>query len=580
LFKRYLIAAMLLTSAVSCDTTEDRLAEVEKRARTQAPEIVEETLSAWVAQDREALTEILGQESIANRFLKAFKRAKREGEISTVSVQAAGEPELIEIEPLNEDISVAFDAPYEIEWSSEAASEIVSLTGELSIEYRALDDEWRVSLTPVALWPGIDGAYGFATEYEWFKRGTLKDRHGSVIAKGPAASRRYPFGSVGGTTVGHIGSLTKADVREGADGEVGQLVGASGLEAAFEERLAGLPSSRLTVVDSQGDELETLGEIEGHPGETVKVTLDMELQRAAENAFGSTIGGSVLIQPKTGDLLAVVDSSSFDPNNYVGAEDVEPFNRALFGGYPPGSTMKVVTAAAALETKTVTPDTTLTGPKEYKGVRNFESGEFGSIPFSTAVKFSVNTAFAQVAEDLGGTKLTRFAEAFGFNETPKMSLAARESSFPEPAGLGDVMWASVGQAQVLATPLQMASVVATVGNGGKRMEPRIDMDEPPEGERIMSRKHAGQLAAMMQAAVEGGTGVNARISGVDIAGKTGTAEVDVSGERRNHAWFVCFTPVDGPSVAMSVVSEYGGVGGQVAAPIARRVLLATLNMAR
>lgn len=580
MLKRYLVAATLVVSAVACDTTEDRLVEVEERARAQAPEIVEETLSAWVAQDQEALTQILGDSSKATRFLKAFGRAKRRGEISTVSVQSAGDPELIEIEPLNEDVSVAFDAPYEVRWSSEAAAEIVSLTGELEIEYRDLEDEWRVSLTPRTLWPGIEGAAGFATEYEWFRRGTLKDRHGHAIAKGPADSRRYPYGSVGGTTVGHIGSLTKVDLREGAEGDVGDLVGASGLEAAFQDRLAGLPSSRLMVVDDRGDEIETLGEIEGHPGETVKVTLDMELQRAAENAFGSTIGGSVVMQPKTGDLLAVVDSSSFDPNNYVAAQDVEPFNRALFGGYPPGSTMKVVTAAAALETKTVTPNTTLSGPKEYKGVRNFESGEFGSIPFSTAVKFSVNTAFAQVAEDLGGSKLTRFAEAFGFNETPKMALAARESSFPEPAGLGDVMWASVGQAQVLATPLQMASVVATVANDGKRMEPRIDMGEPVKGERVMSRRHADQLATMMQAAVEGGTGVNARISGVSIAGKTGTAEVDVSGERRNHAWFVCFTPVDGPRVAMSVVSEYGGVGGQVAAPIARRILLTTLDLAR
>ncbi len=580
MFKRYLIAATLVVSAVSCDTAEDRLAEVQERARSQAPEIAQETLDAWATEDREALARVLGDSSRATRFLKVFARAKRQGEISTASVRSDGQPQFIEIEPVNEDISVAFDVPYEIEWSSEAAAEIVSLAGELRIEYRDLADEWEVSLTPEAIWPGIEGAAGFATEYEWFRRGTLKDRHGNVIAKGPVASRRYPYGPVGGTTVGHIGSLTKADLREGADGDAGDLVGASGLEAAFQERLAGLPSSRLIVVDSQGSQIETLGGIEGYPGETVKVTLDMELQRAVENAFGSTIGGSVLIQPSTGDLLAVVDSSSFDPNNYVGAQDVEPFNRALFGGYPPGSTMKVVTAAAALETRTVRPDTTLTGPKEYKGVRNFESGEFGSIPFATAVKFSVNTAFAQVAEDLGGSKLTHFAEAFGFNRSPKMALAARESSFPEPVGLGDVMWASVGQAQVLATPLQMASVVATVGNDGKRMEPRIDMDEPLEGERVMSKRHAKQLAAMMQAAVEGGTGVNARISGVSIAGKTGTAEVDVSGERRNHAWFVCFTPVDGPRVALSVVSEYGGVGGQVAAPIARRILLATLNVVR
>jgi penicillin-binding protein A len=250
------------------------------------------------------------------------------------------------------------------------------------------------------------------------------------------------------------------------------------------------------------------------------------------------------------------------------------------GLYPPGSAIKVATAAAALEARVVTPSSTVTGPKEYKGVRNFESGVYNSIPFSSAVKYSVNTAFAQVAEDLGAKRMTRYAEAFGFNRPPDMPLDVAESSFPPPKGLGDLMWASIGQAQVLSTPLQMATVAATIANRGKRMEPRVEKDAPPVGERAVSRRTAAQVSAMMEDVVEGGTGIAARISGLRVAGKTGTAEVDVDGKRKEHAWFIAFAPVEQPVVAIAVVAELGGVGGRVAAPLARQILISTLPYLR
>jgi peptidoglycan glycosyltransferase len=237
----------------------------------------------------------------------------------------------------------------------------------------------------------------------------------------------------------------------------------------------------------------------------------------------------------------------------------------------------VMTGAAALETGVVDLRTKLTGPAEYKGVRNFESGEFGTIDFATAVKFSVNTAFAQIAEDLGPKRLTRFARAFGFNRPPAIPLGA-VSSFPRPQDEGDLMWGSIGQAQVLATPLQMATVAATIANGGRRMEPRISLAVRPRGERAVSKKTAATMRRLMENVVEGGTGTGARIAGVRVAGKTGTAEVDVNGKRMNHAWFVAFAPADDPKLAVAVVSELGGVGGQVAAPLARAILQATLPL--
>jgi peptidoglycan glycosyltransferase len=217
---------------------------------------------------------------------------------------------------------------------------------------------------------------------------------------------------------------------------------------------------------------------------------------------------------------------------------------------------------------------------EYKGVRNFESGEFGSISFAAATQNSVNTAFAQVAEKLGARRLTRFAELFGFNRVPEMPLEAAEPSFPFPEGPGDVMWASIGQAQVLATPLQMATVAGTVANDGKRMEPRIVRSDPKAGDRVVSTKTARQMTALMRSVVVGGTGTAANITGLDVAGKTGTAEVDVDGERLNHAWFIAFAPAGNPEVALAVVSEYGGIGGRVAAPIAGRMLQAVTPLIR
>jgi peptidoglycan glycosyltransferase len=288
----------------------------------------------------------------------------------------------------------------------------------------------------------------------------------------------------------------------------------------------------------------------------------------------------VVLDPRTGDILAAVASSPFDPSNYVGVAGIEPFNRALSGLYPPGSSMKVMTAAAALETGAVTPSTQLTGPAEYKGVRNFESGEFGTLSFASALQNSVNTAFAQVAEKLGARRLTRFAELFGFNREPEMPLGAARSSFPFPEDEGDLLWSSIGQAQTLATPLQMATLAATIANGGRRMEPRIAFGTRPAGERVVSAKTASTMTTLMESVVQGGTGVGAAISGVRVAGKTGTAEVDVGGERRNHAWFICFAPAGDPTVAVAVVSEYGGVGGQVAAPLARAILTNVLPLVR
>jgi penicillin-binding protein A len=569
------VFAMVVAACTSTDS---------QPGRPLASEAAEKFMAAWSEGDFAAMADSLsdssGQAWTASRLDRYISRQLERGRITTYDVTVTGEvaePDESAFEDTGESSpSVTVDVPYGIAYESDAASQAAVLEGELRLDFDSDSEQWTARWNKSLLWPGVEGASTFDVAYRWPKRAAILDRKGRKLAVGPAARRRYPFGSVGGSVVGHLEPLAKADVETQEFADVGDLVGGSGLEEGLNDRLAGRPAAALKVLDARGDTVEVLGRTGAEPGRAVRTTLDVKVQRAAEAAYGDMLGGVALVDPRTGGVLAAVASGPFDPNNYVGVAGVDPFNRALVGLYPPGSAMKVVTAAAALEERVVKPSTPVRGPQEYKGVRNFESGEYSEIPFSSAVKYSVNTAFAQVAEDLGAKKMTRYAEAFGFNRTPGMPLEAAESSFPPPESLSDLMWGSIGQAQVLSTPLQMATVAATIANNGKRMDPRIEMDAGPQGNRAVSARTARQLTAMMEDVVAGGTGIAAQISGVRVAGKTGTAEVDVNGKRREHAWFIAFAPVEKPVVAIAVVAELGGVGGRVAAPVARQILISAL----
>jgi penicillin-binding protein A len=531
----------------------------------------------WAGRRAEEMLEVFDEDSTstwtAGSLQKWIDKTLKSGDIESFDVET-GSISTPEVESEEELDGLRATVPYSVSYTSSIADESIELEGELDMTY---DDPsgWTVAWSEAQMWPGIEGAAGFEVDVKEPKRGAIVDRNGKVIAKGTAEKRRYPFGSVGGSTVGHLEPVGRDESRGLPPDE---LVGASGLEEGLEDILTTASGGDLLVVDEFGETIEVVGGRKPGKPENVKVTLDMDIQRAAENAYGSTVGGAVVMDPKTGDLLAVVSSSPFDPNNYVGVKDIDPFNRALSGTYPPGSSMKVVTASAALDTGTVTPNTTVTGPGEYKGVRNFESGQFGSIPFSTATQNSVNTAFAQIAEKLGAKTMTKYAEAFGFNQEPTMPLDAATPSYPFPDNLTDLMWSSIGQAQVVASPLEMATVAATVANDGKRMEPRILMDDAPKGERAMSAKSAEKMTELMELVVVGGTGTAANLGSPTVAGKTGTAEVSVDGGIKNHAWFICFVPSNKPKIAVAVVSEFGGVGGEVAAPLARQILQAVLPL--
>ena len=567
------ILVLLALVATSC-TDDENTPEV-----PDPNEVATALLDAWNDADADAMGEFFENDSttLVAEIERAMRRAPGKEVADGFEVILAEEAEVPSVDDDElEDLST--EAVYQIDYDVEGFED-VSLDGDLELNYDAETERWSIAEADNLMFPDVDGGDRLDLKATWPKRGKILARNGSVIARGSGDKRSYPFGSLAGSTIGHVEAVTKKTLETaGPEHEVGDLVGGSGLEQAYEDRLAGTPDLLLRVVDRRGRSQLELDELPGTPPKNVKATLDMRVQRATSQAFGSTVGGAVVLDPASGDILAAVTSYEIDPNGYVGTTGFEPFNRALSGTYPPGSAMKVVTAGAALDTGVVEPTTMLTGPAEYQGVRNFESGAYPSLDFASAVRNSVNTAFAQVALDLGAKRLTRYAELFGFNRRPAMPLDAAEPSFPFPEVPGDLMWGSIGQAQDLAAPLQMATVAATVANGGKRMEPRSSLGDPKTGTRVLKKSTANQLALLMESAVNSGTGTAARIGGVRVAGKTGTAEVDVDGERLNHAWFVTFAPIEKPQVAIAVVSEFGGIGGQVAAPIARNIYAGVLPL--
>ena len=420
---------------------------------------------------------------------------------------------------------------------------------------------------------------------EKIKRGVIRTADGKVIAgsrpiAGERYERRYPAGDLFGHPIGY--SFTR--------------IGRSGLELFRNDQLTGREDELVSVVDS------LIGK--DRVGHDVVTTLNARAQEVAMRALGDRKGAVVALDVKTGGVLVMASKPGYDPN---GLDDVKTFealnrdnensrllNRATQGLYPPGSTMKVVTAAAALDSGRYKPETRVSGKnaKEISGVplNNFGNEDFGEIDLTTALTKSVNTVWAEVAEKLGQETYAEYMERFGFNEKPEMDYPD-EQIFSSGTRRGrrlvsarsktvDIGRVGIGQGTLLVTPLQMAMVVQTVANNGVRMVPHItdkvlDEDgrvveevEPEEAEKVISGDAASRLAAMMRNVVKEGTGTAAALEGVEVAGKTGTAELN--NNDLNQPWFTGFT--DEFAVAVTVERVQGGTGGEVAAPIAKQVL--------
>src|SRR5829696_8585132 len=334
-----------------------------------------------------------------------------------------------------------------------------------------------------------------------------------------------------------------------------------GLEARYDDRLGGRPSAELRFGSRR------IAATKARRGRPVRSTIRPGLQRAAVAALGDRLGGVAVLRPRDGAVLALSGLAVSAPQ-------------------PPGSTFKIVTLAAALQARIATPSSSypVRTAATLSGVPLRNAGDEscgGSLVQSFA--HSCNSVFAPLGAKLGARRLAAAAERFGFNETPRVP-AGKASRFPAPDELEDALAvgaAAIGQERDLATPLQMAAVGATIANRGVHPTPRIARHDRVVRHRAVSRSVARQVREMMLSVVRSGTGTAAALPGVEVAGKTGTAELrptaDATPDPRNtDAWFVAFAPARAPKVVVAVMLVGAGAGGQAAAPIAREVLQAAL----
>lgn len=351
-------------------------------------------------------------------------------------------------------------------------------------------------------------------------------------------------------------------------------------------------------------------------GAAVETTILPAAQQAARSALGDQSGAVVAIEPTTGRILALVSTPGFDPNSLAGhstseagtqyrALEAAPGNplrsNATQERYAPGSTFKLVTAAAALESGSYTADTPVPSPVEYtppqtsRPITNFGGSSCGGdqVSLAEALRISCNTAFAELGVTLGEDTLREQSARFGFDDPDlTVPLPVTRSVFPTDLDAPALAQTAIGQRDVQASPLQMAMVASAIANDGRLMTPYlvdtvrapdltvVSQTEPQEYSRAVSAATADQLTQMMIGVVDSGTGRSARIDGVQVAGKTGTAQT-LEGQPP-HAWFTAFAPADAPRVAVAVIVENGGslgneaTGGGVAAPIAKAVIEAVL----
>jgi cell division protein FtsI/penicillin-binding protein 2 len=364
--------------------------------------------------------------------------------------------------------------------------------------------------------------------------------------------------------LGTIGEITAEQLEElGSGYQAGDIVGHTGLEARFEEQLAGTPSGDVEIRDAAGDVVEVLDTIEGTEPEPVRTTLNRDIQLAVEAALAS-VGkpAGIVVTDRDGNIKAAA-SRPLD----------EEFNRAFAGTYAPGSTFKIVSTEALL-TSGLTPETTVDCPATLNAggrqFRNFEASSLGQVPFQTAFAESCNTAFINATTDLPAADLVSAAERFGFNTDYSVGLSTEGGEVPVPTDATDKAAATIGQSRILASPLHMATVAGTVIDGTwepPTLLPDNPPDDAPEPTEI-DAAHRDTLAALMRRVVTDGSGQAAAVPGREVAGKTGTAEYGSDTPPRTHAWFVGFLG----DYAMALVIEDGGVGGRDAAPVAQQVL--------
>lgn len=414
----------------------------------------------------------------------------------------------------------------------------------------------------------------------------------------PESNRQYPHGSLAAHILGYIGEATADDLKKHPDLPMGMIVGQMGLERIADEQLRGRWGSRLIEVDATGKELQMLGIQKPIAGQPLQLTLDIRLQQAAEKTLANRRGAAVVLNVKTGEVLAMASGPTFDPNlftrkmtdrewNQLQSQDNPFLNRAL-QGYPPASTFKIISTAAALQSGKFSPDSTLmtSGAISVGGVLFHEhgGGGYGTIGFRDALAFSSNTFFYQIGLAVGPQEISNWGHRMGIGET-KINLdggsqgliptpETKEKLYKEPWYAGDTVTMAIGQGLVQVTPLEMAVMISSIANGGKRVKPHLLMAQT--GTPEMQPEDTGLKKSTIDTIREGliavvKEGTARRLSDGSIpptAGKTGTAEVPGGAD---NALYVGYGPLNDPQIAVAVVVENGGFGAESAVPIAHEV---------
>jgi penicillin-binding protein 2 len=440
--------------------------------------------------------------------------------------------------------------------------------------------------------------------------------------------RHYIYGRMAAHLIGYLSEINPAELKSGLypDSRSGDLIGKFGAEKVYENSLRGKRGGRQVEVNANGLVVRILKTVDAEPGHYVFLTIDQRLQHRTEALLDGVVGAAVAIEPGTGQILALASSPSFDQNVFVGGISHEqwdslisnPFrpmsNRAIQGEYPPGSTYKIITALAGLEEGVIDDQTTFNCPGYYRFgnrvYRCWKKGGHGKVDIIKAVEESCDVFFYQVGQRLGVDRLAWYAKAFGLGSPTGIFLdqeahgliptaAWKKKRTGIPWQGGETLSVAIGQGFNLATPLQMAVLAATVGNGGNRYRPMIlssikladgqilQKNEPRlTGKLPISPVNLDLVKLGLWKVVNGenGTARGSRLADIDMSGKTGTSQVisrkegetiseeDVPIHLRAHAWFVAYAPSEQPTIAVAVVVEHGEHGSGAAAPIAREMI--------
>jgi len=452
----------------------------------------------------------------------------------------------------------------------------------------------------------------------------------------PEPIRYYPDGPLLGHLLGQMGEIAPEELRERREEgyRPGDFCGQLGLERAYDSSLRGMNGGRLIEVDARGRMRREVDNTDPIPGSTLTLTLDKELQKVAyqelqAQAAEGKPGAAVALDPNTGAVLALASVPSYDPNQFVNGiskanwkkiQDnplLPQINRAINSAYAPGSTFKIVTAAAGLETGLIGPhDRTHCRGVMYVGrwpKRCHRRRGHGTVDLNEAIAGSCDIFFYRLGQRLGPERMAKYARRFGLGRRTGIDLLRpgdpqieRDGIVPDPAWKartkrgpwygGETVDYAIGQAMLACTPLQMCNVAAAIGNGGTLYRPQLvkriteyDAQNRPRVVRVLKPQVIGKLGfsdstlgilrqGMRSVMLPGGTAAHVALPGVAIAGKTGTAEAVRRGRRVDNAWFIAYAPAERPRIAVCVFVEGGGHGGTTAAPIARKIIAKYLNV--